>query len=113
MRSHWRMVVANPDEISSRGTQTAGGPLRRATSDYFLCGGVPASSSCNELLVLEDAIHLGCRFVQQGLRLSFAEQDAYDRVAEGGGQLVRFRMEVGRRHRLREHVFGGLVVGPR
>jgi hypothetical protein len=39
----------------------------------------------NGPLVLEYAIHLGGSFVQQGLRLSFAEQDAYDGIAEGGG----------------------------
>ena len=47
------------------------------------------------------------------LRLSLAEQHADDGFAERGGQLVRFRVEVGRRHLLRQHVLRGLIVGPR
>src|SRR5262245_39302482 len=63
--------------------------------------------------ILEDAIHLSRRFVEQGFGLPLAEQNANDGLAERGGQLVRFRMEVSGRDWLGEHGLGGLIVGPR
>src|SRR5436305_6289849 len=106
MRYHWRTVLKDSlwvdFEIARAEKNATGSATRRATRD-----------SGNERLILEDAIHLGGGFIEQGFGLSFAEQDAYDGLSEGGGQLVRLGMEIGRRHRLREHRLRGLVIRPR
>src|SRR5215510_12767366 len=86
-------------------TRVAGSPIGRTSGRRSL--------PRDEASVLQDAIHLRGRIVQQGFGLSFAEQDADNRFTESGGELVRFRMKVGRRNRLREHRFRRLIVGPR
>src|SRR4030095_8342470 len=110
MRYHWRMMLGLelPMRTCPAGNLTGevGSPGIEACAN-----GYRRSSTFIQPLLLEDAVHLGGAFVEQRLGVSLAEQATDDGLAECDRQLVRFRMEVRGRHRLREHGFGGLMIG--
>jgi len=76
---------------------------------YPSAGG-PADGRFSSLLILQDGVHPGCRFVQESFGCPFRTA-RLPQLPEGCRQFVGLRVEIARRNRLGQHILDRLVVG--